>query len=71
MRAGKDNEVLRLRRVFQDTMSDDLIAVVERLTLRDVQVFMSANHIEPDAAAEIFLLDGEVDLALAVERLRA
>ena len=30
---------------------------------------MSANHTDPDAAAEIFLLDGDVDLALAVERL--
>ena len=59
VRAGKREEVLRLRRVFQDTMSDELIAAVERLTQRRVQAFMSANHTEPDAAAEIFLLDGE------------
>ena len=58
--AGKDAEVLQLRRSFQETMSSDLIAVVERLTRADVQVFMSANHIEPDAAAEIFLLDRKV-----------
>lgn len=69
LRAGKDDEVLRLRRVFQDTMSDDLIAAVERLTLREVQAFMSANHTRPDSMAEIFLLDGDVDVALAVERL--
>jgi uncharacterized protein YbcI len=55
--AGKDKEVLQLRRSFQDTMSSDLITVVERLTSAGVQAFMSANHIEPDAAAEIFLLD--------------
>ena len=59
VRAGKEDEVLRLRRVFQDTMSEELIAAVERLTERTVQAFMSANHTEPDAAAEIFILDGE------------
>jgi uncharacterized protein YbcI len=58
--AGKDADVLRLRRSFQETMSGDLIAVVERLTGAFVQAFMSANHIEPDAAAEIFLLDRRV-----------
>jgi uncharacterized protein YbcI len=58
--AGKDAEVLQLRRSFQETMSTDLIAVVERLTRSTVQAFMSANHIEPDAAAEIFLLDRNV-----------
>jgi hypothetical protein len=40
-------------------MSVELIAAVERLTQRTVQAFMSANHAEADAAAEIFLLDGE------------
>jgi uncharacterized protein YbcI len=54
--AGKDAEVLQLRRSFQETMRTDLVAVVERLTARDVDVFMSANHIAPDTAAEIFLL---------------
>ena len=36
-----------------------LTAAVERLTARDVRVFMSANHIAPDTAAEIFLLDAK------------
>jgi uncharacterized protein YbcI len=58
---GKDAEVLRVRRAFQDTMGDDLVAVVERLTERNVQAFMSTNHIRPDLAAEIFLLDGAVN----------
>jgi uncharacterized protein YbcI len=63
VRAGKDTEVLRLRRILQDTMSVDLIAAVERLTSRTVQAFMSANHVAPDTAAEIFLMDGAVDVA--------
>jgi uncharacterized protein YbcI len=61
--AGKDAEVLQLRRSFQETMSVDLIAVVERLTASNVQAFMSANHIAPDTAAEIFLLDAKVEAA--------
>ena len=58
--AGRDAEVLHLRRTFQETMSTDLIAAVERLTSGNVQAFMSANHIEPDTAAEIFLMDRDV-----------
>src|SRR3954452_20277929 len=54
VQAGKDDEVLQLRRSFQDTMRGDLVAVVERLTRSSVRAFMSANHIAPDAAAEIF-----------------
>jgi uncharacterized protein YbcI len=60
VRGGMDAEVLRLRRAFQDTMRADLVGVVERLTEREVRAFMSANHIRPDAAAEVFLLDGAV-----------
>ena len=60
VQGGKCDEVLQLRRAFQDTMREELVAAVERLTERSVQAFMSTNHIDPDAAAEIFLLDGEV-----------
>jgi uncharacterized protein YbcI len=61
--AGKHAEVLQLRRSFQETMRADLVAVVERLTASRVDAFMSANHIEPDTAAEIFLLDRKVAVA--------
>jgi len=61
--AGKHAEVLLLRRSFQETMRDDLVAVVERLTASRVNAFMSANHIEPDTSAEIFLLDPKVATA--------
>ena len=61
--AGKHAEVLQLRRSFQETMRDDLVAAVERLTASRVNAFMSANHIEPDTSAEIFLLDRKVGAA--------
>lgn len=55
--AGKGAEVLQIRRTFQETMRAELVEAVERLTGRNVVSFMSANDIDPDAAAEIFLLD--------------
>ena len=57
VQAGKENEVLAMRRTFQETMATDLVAAVERLTERRVVAFMSANHVDPDAAAEIFMLE--------------
>jgi uncharacterized protein YbcI len=53
---GKERLVMDLRREFQDTMRDDLIGLVEEKVGRKVAAFMSANHLEPDLAAEIFVL---------------
>lgn len=38
-------------------MRSDLIAVVEERTGRRVAAFMSDNHIDPDFAAEVFVLE--------------
>jgi len=54
--ADQGDFVLETRRRHQSTMSIDLIAAVELLTERKVSAFMSANHIEPDMGAEIFVL---------------
>ena len=53
---GQAVEVLAMRRAFQNTMRDELIAAVERLTSRSVEAFLSDNLHEPDVAVEIFLL---------------
>jgi uncharacterized protein YbcI len=55
-RRGQAVEVLAMRRAFQNTMRDDLVAAVERLTGRTVEAFLSDNLHEPDVAVEIFLL---------------
>ena len=60
VKAGKHAEVLQMRRTFQETMRPSLVAAVEGLTGRTVMSFMSANHIDPDAAAEIFVMDRAV-----------
>jgi uncharacterized protein YbcI len=62
---GQGVEVLAMRRAFQDTMRDDLIAAVEALTGRTVEAFLSDNLHKPDVAVEIFLMDrGENGVAL-------
>jgi uncharacterized protein YbcI len=57
--AGRDMEepVLATRRAFQAAMSAECVAAVEALTDRTVVAFMSANHLVPDLAAEIFVLE--------------
>jgi len=54
---GHEDFVLQGRHALQDTMQEDLTAVVEALTHRKVAAFMSVNHIAPDVAAEVFVLD--------------
>jgi uncharacterized protein YbcI len=53
---GKSDLVYEIRHQFQGTMRDDLIDVVETALGRKVIAFMSANHLDPDLAAEIFVL---------------
>jgi uncharacterized protein YbcI len=58
VRKGRADKVIAIRHEFQEAMRDECIATVGELTGRDVIAFMSANHLEPDIAAEIFVLDG-------------
>jgi uncharacterized protein YbcI len=53
---GQAVEVLAMRRAFQNTMRDELVAAVERLTGRAVEAFLSDNLYDPDVAVEVFLL---------------
>jgi uncharacterized protein YbcI len=53
---GKSDLVYEIRHQFQSTMREDLIEVVETALDRKVIAFMSANHLDPDLAAEVFVL---------------
>jgi uncharacterized protein YbcI len=55
---GREDKVIEIRHEFQEAMREECVAEVGQLTGRKVIAFMSANHIEPDLAAEIFVLDG-------------
>jgi len=53
---GLDEMVLTTRRAFQGTMRHDLVKDVEDIVGRRVTAFLSANHIDPDIAVEVFIL---------------
>jgi uncharacterized protein YbcI len=55
--SGRSNRVIRLRHDYQLVMRDDLVGIVERELDRKVIAFMSQNHIDPDLAVEVFVLD--------------
>jgi uncharacterized protein YbcI len=54
---GKPERVIELRHDFQMVMREDLIGIVERQLERKVIAFMSQNHIDPDLAIELFVLE--------------
>jgi uncharacterized protein YbcI len=54
---GKAHRVLELRHDFQLVMRDELIEAVEQALGRKVIAFMSQNHIDPDLAVEVFILE--------------
>ena len=54
---GQEELALEVRGALQRTMRADLTAAVEGLTRRKVSAFMSASHLDPDFAAEVFVLD--------------
>jgi uncharacterized protein YbcI len=56
---GDGATVLQMRHRFQEAMRADLIAIVEEQLERKVVAFMSTNHIDPDMAAEVFVLEPE------------
>jgi uncharacterized protein YbcI len=53
---GGASEVIDGRVAFQAAREDDFSAAVERLTLRRVVAFMSANQTSPGIACEMFFL---------------
>ena len=53
---GMSDHVLETRKRYQTAMREDLVAIVEGHTGRKVIAFMSDNHIDPDIAAEVFVL---------------
>jgi uncharacterized protein YbcI len=55
--AGEGQAVLDLRRRWQRVMQADVIREIEELTGRKVIAFMSDNHIDPDLAVEVFVLE--------------
>jgi uncharacterized protein YbcI len=71
VQAGEQEAVLDLRRRWQRVMRTSCCREIEQLTGRKVVGFMSDNHIDPDIAVEVFILepvgaDPAVQAAIAV-----
>ena len=55
--AGQGQAVLDISRRWQTVMQADVSREIEELTGRKVIGFMSDNHIDPDLADEVFVLE--------------
>jgi uncharacterized protein YbcI len=55
--AGDAEAVRAMRKSLRMAISDDLRESVEELTGREVVALLSDNHVDPDVAIEIFILD--------------
>jgi uncharacterized protein YbcI len=55
--SGEADSVYQMRRSFQDAMEEQFRRVVEDATGRNVSVYMSQVHVDPDLAVEFFLLE--------------
>jgi uncharacterized protein YbcI len=49
--------VKNMRQLLHQTLEADCRAAIERLTGRKVIAFISGNHLDPDIAVELFILD--------------
>ena len=63
VKKGRVEQVLALRHEYQEAIREESSLKVAELTGRNVIAFMSANHLDPDLAAEIYVLDGPPDYA--------
>jgi uncharacterized protein YbcI len=59
--AGDTETVMTTRRKFQSAMRDDFVDLVENTVDRRVTAFMSDNHVDPDMAVELFVLEPLAD----------
>lgn len=54
--AGQAEHVRRTRALHQEALEGEYKATVERILRRPVIAFLSAAHVDPDVAVEVFLL---------------
>jgi uncharacterized protein YbcI len=54
---GEGEAVLAMRRLSQRAMAEEMKTAVARVTGREVLAQMSDNHLDPDMAVQIFVLE--------------
>lgn len=58
--SGRTEAVLEVRTTFQETMREELIAAIEKLTGRRVRAIVGGTQLEPDITSQVFVLDGHL-----------
>ncbi len=54
---GESDAVLKMRSLYQKNMAPELKKSIEEITGLRVTAVLSDNHLDPDVATEIFILD--------------
>jgi uncharacterized protein YbcI len=55
--SGRESAVLDVRNSLQETMRDELVKAMERLTEQRVKAMISGTQLEPDVTTQVFVLD--------------
>lgn len=64
VQAGHEDQVHAVRSAYQEMLEAEATKLIETTLYRKVIGFMSANHFEPDLAAEVFILEPAEESAL-------
>ena len=57
IQSGREAAVLEVRNSLQETMREDLVKAMERLTEFRVKAMISGTQLDPDVTTQVFLLD--------------
>jgi uncharacterized protein YbcI len=55
--SGRESAVLEVRNSLQETMRDELVKAMERLTEFRVKAMISGTQLDPDVTTQVFVLD--------------
>ena len=55
--SGRESAVLDVRNSLQETMRDELVKAMERLTEHRVTAMISGTQLDPDVTTQVFVLD--------------
>ena len=55
--SGREAAVLEVRNSLQETMREELVKAMERLTEHRVKAMISGTQLDPDVSTQVFVLD--------------
>lgn len=57
IKSGRESAVLEVRNNLQETMREELVKAMERLTEQRVKAMISGTQLDPDVTTQVFVLD--------------